>query len=345
MSATTDRFSPDYAEARRRFRAATERFEHGAIPVVDDLTIDWAWVGPEDARAVLVYTSGLHGVEGFGGGAAQLETLALGDTSVATLHVHAINPYGWANLRRVNENNVDLNRNFHPEGGYTGADPAYARLDALLNPRTPPGGLDLFWAQAAWAVLTHGYGALRSAVVCGQYEFPQGLFFGGKELQVGARATLELLVERLRTRDRVVHVDWHSALGAWGARTLLLEGRVPPEEIQRVRSALGEDVRTWDPADPTGYLIRGGLSAALQARLPGVRYDGLTCEFGTLPNLAVLARLRAENRLHHWGTPTPDHPARLGMREAFAPLDPAWQSRVLVHARELHVACRRLLES
>ena len=126
---------------------------------------------------------------------------------------------------------------------------------------------------------------------------------------------------------------------------MLLEGAVAAAEIDRVKAAFGEDVRSWNPADPQGYLIRGGLTGALLNMLPGVRYDGLTCEFGTLSNLAVLARLRAENRLHNWGTPTIGHSAKLGMREAFAPLDEAWQARVLVHAREVHAACVRCLAS
>lgn len=345
MDAINERFSADYGEARRRFRAATAEVEHGCIPVTGDLTIDWAWVGRAEAPRVLVYTSGVHGVEGFGGGAAQLEVLAQPEIDVATLYVHAVNPYGWANLRRVNENNVDLNRNFDPDGGYVGAAPAYAALDAMLNPATPPGGLDTFWIQAAWAVLSQGYGALKNAVVSGQYQFSKGLFYGGTALEAGPAALLPFLVERLSGRERVVHVDWHSALGRFGERTLLLEGNVPPAEIARVTTALGEDVRTWNPSDPQGYLIRGGMTAALMARLPGVRYDGLTCEFGTLSNLAVLARLRAENRLHHWGTVSAEHPAKRGMREAFAPLDPAWQARVLVHARELHAGSQRLLAS
>lgn len=345
MDAIEARFSRDYAQARERFRAATAGMESGHFPVDDDHSIDWAWAGPPDARRVLLYTSGLHGVEGFGGGAAQLEALTLERGEEAILYVHALNPWGWANLRRVNEANVDLNRNFHPPGGWQGVDPAYRALDPLLNPRTPPGGPEFFWLDVAWSVLRHGYGALKNAVVSGQYEFEKGLFYGGRELQPGPAQLLPFLESRLRDRERVVHVDWHSALGAYGGRTLLLEGKVAPDDLVRVRSAMGEDVRSWDPSDPQGYLIRGGLTGALLERLPGVRYDGFTCEFGTLGNLGVLARLRAENRLHHWGEPRLDHPAKLGMREAFAPLDPAWQARVLVHARELHAACRRLLHT
>ncbi len=345
MDATDTRFSRDYAEARERFRAATREVEHGHFDVDAEHSIDWAWVGPVDAPRVLLYTSGLHGVEGFGGGAAQLETLTLERGEEAVLYVHALNPWGWANLRRVNEQNVDLNRNFYPPAGWEGVDPSYRALDPLLNPTTPSGGFELFWLEVALAVLRNGYGALKNAVVSGQYTFEKGLFYGGSELQTGPGLVFPFLVDRLRSRERVVHVDWHSALGGYGNRTLLLEGKVAPDELARVRAAMGEAVRCWDPSDPQGYLIRGGLTGALLERLPGVRYDGFTCEFGTLSNLAVLARLRAENRLHHWGEPRLDHPAKMGMREAFAPLDPEWQRRVLQHARELHAACRQLLHA
>ncbi|MBM4365592.1 MAG: DUF2817 domain-containing protein [Deltaproteobacteria bacterium] len=345
MSDTGRRFSVDYAEARERFREATREHEAGTIDLGDDLGIDWAWVGPADAARVLLYTSGLHGIEGFGGGAAQLETLELG-SDVATMYVHGLNPYGWRHLRRVNENNVDLNRNFLLDGQqYAGAPAAYARLDGLLNPATAPGGIDLFWLHAAWAMATQGYGAMRNAIVSGQYEFDRGLFFGGKQMEAGPRAVAKLLVERLSCRERVVHVDWHSALGQYGDRTVLLESSVDASAAARVRRVMGEGVRTWDANDASAYAIRGGMTAFLQAKLPGVRYDGLTCEFGTQPNLQVLAGLRAENRLHHWGTAHPDHPAKAAMRAAFAPREARWEAAVLGHAREMHVLCHALIDA
>ena len=64
--------SPTYAHARGRFREATQAVPHGALEVVDGLTIDWAFTGNPDAEDVFVLSSGLHGVEGFGGSAAQL---------------------------------------------------------------------------------------------------------------------------------------------------------------------------------------------------------------------------------------------------------------------------------
>ena len=61
--------------------------------------------------------SGTHGVEGFCGSGAQIDWLRRGEAAslpvdVAALMVHAVNPYGFAWLRRVTEENIDLNRNW-----------------------------------------------------------------------------------------------------------------------------------------------------------------------------------------------------------------------------------------
>jgi hypothetical protein len=66
---------------------------------------------------VLVTISATHGIEGFCGSGAQTAWYATGawreiPPDVAQLHLHAVNPHGFAWLRRVNEDNVDLNRNF-----------------------------------------------------------------------------------------------------------------------------------------------------------------------------------------------------------------------------------------
>ena len=187
--------------------------------------------------------------------------------------------------------------------------------------------------------------AMKNAVVGGQYDFPKGLFYGGGSLQPGPSKFLPFIVDRVAACERVVHVDWHSALGKYGDRTMLLEGAVPTEQVARVKAVIGDGLRTWDAADKSAYIIRGGMTAEIMRRLPNVRYDGLTCEFGTYANLKVLAALRNENRLHHWGTPTADHPAKVAMREAFAPLGEDWQRAVLQHAREVHAQCKALLES
>lgn len=342
MHDTDGRFASTYAEARERFRSATRDVERGAIEVVEGLTIDWAWTGDPAAERILVFSSGVHGIEGFPGSAAQLEMLSLAD-GTATLWLHAVNPWGMANLRRVNEHNVDLNRNFLAPGApRAGAADTYAMLDGLLNPPSPP-GWEFVWPELAWNIARHGFDALKNAVVGGQYAFPRGLFYGGAELQTGARKLLDFLDETLEGRERIVHVDLHSGLGPFTARTLLLEGNASSDQIERVHACFGRSVKTWDASNPDAYTIRGGLTREVARRLGNVRYDALTCEFGTWSNLRLLLALRAENRLHHHGAPNPDHAAKRELLECFSPDHPAWRAAVVFHARGLLAPARALL--
>ena len=94
----------------------------------------------------------------------------------AIVIVHVLNPYGMAWLRRVNENNVDLNRNFRAAND-NGVDleSDYLKLDSFLNPQSPP-RFDLFYVQAIWLMLKYGMPALRQAVAGGQFIRAKGLF-------------------------------------------------------------------------------------------------------------------------------------------------------------------------
>ena len=142
-------FSETYSEAREKFRSAATQAgaELQSYPIANgldqDLTMDVARWGDRDARASLVVSSGVHGVEGFLGSAIQLAWLR--DTArdlnhqpqgIRFVFVHAVNPFGFANQRRFNEENVDLNRNFlSDDSEYRGAPQGYLALNNFLNPR------------------------------------------------------------------------------------------------------------------------------------------------------------------------------------------------------------------
>ncbi|NQV10959.1 MAG: DUF2817 domain-containing protein [Cyanobacteria bacterium] len=82
------------------------------------LCIDVALLaGEAPPRAMLLLISGTHGVEGFCGSGVQVSYLTdrLHDAfppGTATLLIYALNPYGFAWRRRVNEDSIDRNRNF-----------------------------------------------------------------------------------------------------------------------------------------------------------------------------------------------------------------------------------------
>ncbi|MGE5525330.1 MAG: DUF2817 domain-containing protein [Rhodospirillaceae bacterium] len=330
----SDYFSPDYASARDRFREAARsagaQLEALAIaasgPNGETLTTDIAWLGAPHARHVVVHTSGIHGVEAFTGSAVQLALLheapRVGRDCALAL-VHVLNPYGMAWLRRVNENNVDLNRNFLGEDeSWSGASPLYATLDPLLNPATPP-RRDAFVARAVLRLVRHGYRAVKQAVAQGQYDFPQGLFFGGAGLEEGPRRYIEWLTQRLQHARRVLALDVHTGLGPWGEDTLLTEpGYRAPAGLA---DALGRPLVDPSSGERTSYVVKGGLASGVRRALPDVELHALVQEFGTYPILRVISALRDENRAHFHGQGGVSHPAKQALLRVLCPEDPRWR--------------------
>jgi Protein of unknown function (DUF2817) len=351
--------SRSYAEARERFCHAAERAglalsSHpiaAAGPAGEPLAIDVAERPAAGARATLVVSSGTHGVEGFFGSAVQLQFLLGAATSPAArslnlVLVHALNPYGFAHACRVNEDGIDLNRNFVlPGEPYAGAHPLYAALDGLLNPATAPRGLDPFLLQAGASVARHGFRALKNAIAQGQYDFPHGLFYGGSAPSASAGVMAELAPRISAGVERVLHLDLHTGMGRRGEYALCVDLPVSSPRIARLGAELGRrEVQGFDPAG-TLYEMRGSLSRYLDRTTTHAEYDCVLAEFGTEPALAVLGALRFEQRVRRHA---PDDAelvarARARMLEAFFPSDPAWRTRALGLAEQVLVRGLRAL--
>lgn len=281
-------------------------------------------------------------MEGYAGSALQQLWLAefahrLPDNT-GMLLVHALNPHGFAHSRRVNENNIDLNRNALAE--FPGpANAAYARLNRWLNPASPaPRVEDLLW-RGLLLLLRHGRAALVQAIAAGQYDFPRGLFYGGREREPSLRIFSDLLsAPRLQAAREVWHLDFHSGLGRYGKHQLLLEA--PPVSPEHARFAhwFGADaLRSDHTENPAHYTAHGILSVLTRQAFPRARVQAATVEFGTYGPLTLLRRLRAENRLQHYGARHATQAPRIRRElcEALSPRDPAWRAAVLSRGRRL----------
>ena len=345
-------FSPDYVTARGRFRALAEArgFDCESHPIAavgpggEALTIDVARAGDPRARGVLVVSSGLHGVEGFFGSAVQLALLERPDVAdalprgVALVLLHALNPFGFAWIRRGNEENVDLNRNFLDAGErYEGSPARYAAFDALLNPKHPPRRVDVFRLLALLAILRHGMPDLKQAVAGGQYDFPRGLFFGGHGPSPTSRILAEHLPRWIGNAETILHVDFHTGLGRWATYQLLLDAGLGPERFAWLRSRFGDPVQHSDPGGSIAYQTRGGLGIWCRSAFADRQYDLLCAEFGTYPPLRVLASLRAENQAHFWADADDSAIARARRRlkETFVPASPRWRSRSVAQGLQI----------
>ena len=153
--------------------------------------------GSNPGNSMLILTSGLHGVEGPVGAAVQLAAIDQWnklERRPCLLVLHALNPHGFAWSRRQDASGIDLNRNFlGDQESYQGVDPVYTDLDPLLNPKRPP-GFDGFLLRSALTTARIGLPKLKQVLAEGQFEFPKGLFFGGKE----PSWTMQIFQQRLR---------------------------------------------------------------------------------------------------------------------------------------------------
>ncbi|MBD2435314.1 DUF2817 domain-containing protein [Nostoc sp. FACHB-110] len=344
-------FSPSYAAARYRFCAAAQAlgFQLETYPINqvgpdgEDLTIDVAILGDLQPEQILVISSGLHGVEGFFGSAVQcalLEERLIGwcpNPGSALVLIHALNPYGFAWGRRWNEDNIDLNRNFLLENEeYRGSPPMYGQLNGFFNPTSPPSSFEPFLMKAIATIFRYGIDALINTLPVGQFDYPQGLFFGGHR----PSQTYEILAAHLPrwigNAKNILHIDLHTGLGKKATYKLFIED--PPESASTrwLKQQFGADV--VEPYQPGKmYKIRGSLGNWCKAMFPQCQYRFLTAEFGTYPVIQVVQALRAENCAYFY-TP-PDHPtrewARQRLQEVFAPADVAWRNAVVSQGLDL----------
>ena len=214
-------FSNTFAEARQRFNDAAKAVgaticSHSIdVECEGELAIDVATIGADDAPTV-VTSSGVHGVEGFFGSAVQHAILvrlrqARAESNIRHVLIHGVNPFGFSRIRRFNEENVDLNRNFLTnDGDFSGAPDGYASLNGFLNPESLPSRFEPVKLKAIWNIWRHGLQTLKQSVAGGQYEYPRGLFFGGHGPCKSTQIVCANCDDWIGPAKKIVHIDFHS---------------------------------------------------------------------------------------------------------------------------------------
>ena len=335
----------DYTSARNDFLARASdasiaSFEHPVLgPEGTVLATDVAWIGPPDAADVVVVVSGTHGVEGFAGSALQRtwlrdRTPGLPDGMAIAL-VHALNPYGFAVVRRVNEDNVDLNRNFPgEEGDAFGDPPANPAYESIAELVVPPTWDERSQQETTEALLDiaarESFETLQQWVSGGQYSHPDGVFYGGVA-PVWSHTVLDAIVDgQLAGRERVAVIDLHTGLGPWGVGELISSDGPDDPAYRRAVAWYGDDVTSLLAGDSVSAELSGEWLPYVDRRLAQVptptEATSVALEFGTVDTITVLQALRADAWLHAHGDPDgPDATnIKAQVRAAFADDDPAW---------------------
>jgi hypothetical protein len=345
-------FSGDYDEARRKFVAAAasagvavrEWPNPNRGPNGQALATDTAWLGPRDASCVLVVISGTHGVEGFCGSGPQVALLRgeLGLTrraDTAILLIHGVNPHGWAWLRRVTEENVDLNRNWIDFSRPLPSNPGYAALHAHYLPDS----LDEATVRAADRAIDdyrreHGDHAERVARSSGQYSHPDGIFYGGSGPTWSRRTSEAILGEYLPRARTVAVVDMHTGLGPYGYGEPICNHAPGSERVLRARRWWGDSV-TEPLLGTSSSQEKWGLTEFGYERcLAHADIAFVALEFGTYPPARGAAVLRADHWLHARGDPAGPQAAAIkaALRDHFYPPHDDWKEMVLFRSAQVY---------
>jgi hypothetical protein len=354
MSGAQGPFSASYAEARQKFLQAADdaglRVEAKPHPLKglhgEDLAMDVARDGHPSASKLLILSSGCHGVEGYCGSGVQVA--ALGDAQlreraaargVAILYIHALNPYGFSHVRRTTHENVDLNRNFHDFSAPLPANEEYRQLHPLLVPRQwPPEEENT--RRIMQYVARHGEKAYQAAISGGQYDFADGLFYGGRAPTWSNLALREVLRTHGRRAARLAWIDIHTGLGPGGVGERIYAGVDDPAAIARTQHWWGgaghTPVVSFYDGSSTSAVLTGLMFTSVYDECPQAEYTGIALEYGTQPIMETFQALRAEQwlRAHPDAPPALAEAIRQQVMDAFYTDTDAWREQILAQARE-----------
>lgn len=355
-------FQKSYNNCRDAFRIEAEKLQERFddvemfsrnVPsrVDDDLFIDFCFVPAQnEAKKLLILSSGLHGVEGFVGSAVQqmiMNELVNSELleEMGVLFIHGINPYGFRYARRLTENNVDLNRNCDTDNKiFTSKNEGYKDLVEMIIPtgKANVGSLKnrFFMLVAINKILQESKAAIRQAVLQGQYEYPNGIYFGGNNFEPQLAVISSVLLNCSAAYETVFNIDLHTGYGERGTAHLFPN----PIDDTKVKTTLenifeGYPINWGDSED--FYVINGSFTDYIGKLLSDKFYLPMLLEYGTLNSQSTVGSVKSlhnsilENQGVHLGyQSTKDSISiRENFMEMFNPSSEKWRTKIMTDSK------------
>ena len=353
--AYSESFYESYDEIRTHLQELTSdlgvEISSHAIDEADGLFID-AFYLPSTATQtnLIVLTTGVHGVEGYIG-TTMLDvffndiypTLDTHDTGV--LVVANVNPYGMKYYRRYNENNVDLNRNFILDWSSfdLSSNKEYPKVDTFLGPTGKIGnGLWHevgFYLSLGKTAITDGAGTISDALLTGQYEYPQGVYYGGNGDEASTAYLKDVFSRCLDSNyENIIHIDLHSGYGPRYNMVIFNSVYETMNEAESQKAFGYDHIIAYDSdsfyattGDTTDFFYRLADQKGSTAELFS------TCfEFGTIGDaffdtILSLKYTIDENRNHWYPTDnaTSAEIVRQNYLELYYPTETAWREKTV----------------
>ena len=181
----------------------------------------------------------------------------------------------------------------------------------------------------------HGQPAFQAAISSGQYEYPDGVFYGGAGPSWSNATLTSILREYLGDVETLAIIDWHTGLGPYGVAELITAG--PPAQKALAQEWFGDDVTDPYAGTSASAALDGVNASGIARTLPNTRIGFIAAEFGTRDIDTVLGAVRADNWLYQKGDVNSEQgrAIKAQIRDAFYPEFDDWKRMIWQRSREL----------
>ena len=322
-----------------------------AIDEADGLYIDKILLpASNESKNLIILTTGVHGIEGYIG-AVMLDVFfeeiypTLNTENTGVLIVANVNPYGMKYMRRYNENNVDLNRNFieNWDDFDRSSNKDYPKVVSFLQPEGKMGNaffheVGFYLSLAKEAVLT-GADTISDALLTGQYEYPKGVYYGGNGDEKSTAYLKGVFAECLDgSYENIIHLDIHSGYGPRYNMVIFNSVQDPTTE-EEAKAAFGYDyIIATDSeefyetfGDTTDFFYRLARSKGSDKELYSTCFEFGTIGDGFLDSIISLKFTVDENRQHWYPTENEitSEMVRQNYLELFYPTEVKWREKTV----------------
>ena len=356
----SDSFYTTYDQVRAGLQARVDKLraadvevqvsEH-AVDESDGLYIDTLYIpaAMEERKNLIILTTGVHGMEGYIGSVMLdvffEEIFPTLDSDTGVLVVANVNPYGMKYLRRYNENNVDLNRNFILDWDNFDltSNKDYPEVKGFLQPEGKIGNALWhevgFYAHLAKEAITKGADKVSDALLTGQYEYPEGVYYGGNGDEASTTYLKGVFEDCLDgAYENLIHIDIHSGYGPRYNMVIFNSVYETMTEAE-TKEAFGYDYVISHDSEPfyattgdtTDFFYRLAESKQTDKALFSTCFEFGTIGDGFFDSILSLKYTVDENRQHWYptGNKITAQVVEENYKELFYPTETEWREKTI----------------
>ncbi|MDX1286453.1 MAG: DUF2817 domain-containing protein, partial [Draconibacterium sp.] len=185
--------------------------------------------------------------------------------------------------------------------------------------------------------------ALTQAFAQGQYQYPEGLYFGGNDFEQCVELISKVYIDKSAEYETVLTIDLHTGFGERGLLHLFPNPMDDPDIRQKMELIFDGHKIDWPDESEDFYIVSGQFVEFVGDLLPGKTCVPMVMEFGTLNSSKTMGSIKSahipivENQGFHYGYKTKKDSikAKEGLYQMFYPRSEKWRTNVINLSRDM----------